>query len=77
MPVLSYDKFIDVKGQNEKYFICIFMNLNENVKIRGKTRKNYSHCKVLDGLKDYLASLGPYYIWSDSDALTWQLNLDT
>ena len=38
-PVISYDKCIDVVGLNKNDLICIFMNINEKVKNRGKTRK--------------------------------------
>ena len=44
-------------GLNENYLICIFMNINKNVENRGKRRKKYSHCKVLDGLKDDLSCI--------------------
>ena len=35
-PVLSYDNCTDVKGLNEIYLICIFMNFNETAKNRAK-----------------------------------------
>ena len=35
-PVVSYDKCIDVMGLNKNDLICIFMNINEKVKNRGK-----------------------------------------
>ena len=40
--VMSFDKFIDVMGVNENYLICIFMNFNQNVKNRVKTRGKLS-----------------------------------
>ena len=38
-PVISYDKCIDVMGLNKNDLICIFMNINEKVKNRGKQGK--------------------------------------
>ena len=38
-PVISYGKSIDVMRLNEYYITYIFMNINKNVKNRGKMRK--------------------------------------
>ena len=38
-PEISYDKFIDDLGLYEIYLICIFMNVNQNVKNCGKMRE--------------------------------------
>ena len=59
-PVISYDKCIDVMGLNKKDLICIFMNSNEKVKKRGKTRgTTVAIARFWMGYKIYLASLGP------------------
>ena len=36
-PIIPYDKFIDIMGQNDNYLICIFMNINRKCR---KSRKN-------------------------------------
>ena len=41
-PVMSFDKFIDIMGVNENYLICIFMNFNQNVENRVKTKGKLS-----------------------------------
>ena len=30
VPIILFDKFVDVMGLNKNYLICIFMNINEN-----------------------------------------------
>ena len=59
-PVISYGKCIDVMCLNKNYLICIFMNINEIVNNRGKTReKIVAFARFWMGYKIYLASLGP------------------
>ena len=33
VPIILFDKFVDVIGLNKKYLLCIFMNINENDEI--------------------------------------------
>ena len=59
-PVISYHKCIDAMGLNKNYHICIFMNINEIVKNRGKNKgKIVAIARFWMGYKIYLASLGP------------------
>ena len=30
VPIILFDKFVDVMGLNKNHLICIFMNINEN-----------------------------------------------
>ena len=30
VPIILFDKFVDVMGLNKNYLICIIMNINEN-----------------------------------------------
>ena len=57
--VISNDKCIDVMGLNKAYliciFICIFMNINENVKNKGKY---IAFARFWIGHKTCLGSLG-------------------
>ena len=40
--MVQYDKSIHPVVLYEYYLICIFMNIHENLKIEGKSRKNIS-----------------------------------
>ena len=40
--VIQFDKFFHTLVLYENYFICIFMNINEVLKMRWKTWVNYS-----------------------------------
>ena len=40
VPIILFDKFVDVMGLNEYYRICIFMNINENDKNQDFQRDN-------------------------------------
>ena len=62
-PVISYDKFIDVMGLIENYFICIFININKNVENREKTKeKTTSTARFWISYKIYLVSLKPILV---------------
>ena len=39
--MFQFDKSIHPVVQYEYYLICIFMNIHENLKNEGKSRKNY------------------------------------
>ena len=38
--VILFDKFVDVMGLNKDYFICVFMNINDNDKNQDLQREN-------------------------------------
>ena len=58
-PVMSFDKFFDVMGINENYLICIFMNFNQDVENRVKTRGNIAIARFLMDHMICLVSLKP------------------
>ena len=40
VPIILFDKFVDVMGLNKNYLICIFMNINENGENQDLQRDN-------------------------------------
>ena len=40
VPIILFDKFVDVMNLNKNYLICIFMNINENVENQDLQRDN-------------------------------------
>ena len=60
---MSSDKFIDVIGLNENYFICIFMNINQYAEKSSKNKgKIIATARFLMGYMIYLVSLKPILI---------------
>ena len=40
VPIILFDKFVDVMDLNKNYLICIFMNINENDENQDLQRDN-------------------------------------
>ena len=40
VPIILFDKFVDVMGLNKNYLICVFMNINENDENQDLQRDN-------------------------------------
>ena len=40
VPIILFDKFVDVMGLNKNNLICIFMNINENDENQDLQREN-------------------------------------
>ena len=40
VPIILFDKFVNVMGLNKNNFICIFMNINENDENQDLQREN-------------------------------------
>ena len=40
VPIILFDKFVDVMDLNKNYLICIFMNINENDETQDLQRDN-------------------------------------
>ena len=40
VPIILFDKFVDVMGLNKNYLVCIIMNINENDENQDLQRDN-------------------------------------
>ena len=47
VPIILFDKFVDVVDLNKNYFICIFKNINKNDENQDLL---YCHLKGMSGL---------------------------